>query len=220
MNSMIDLRYCRGVAKTSSILNGTPWVTDFALENGMVGPLNQVHKYIQGSVYIPDDKNQVNKKCKEIDDLVEKAVNNVNEIVESKEFVKIFGIVRELCKGVEDVISDNHDPYYNETMETVYAFVALQLYECEHGSVEKMMSQNPEMVERGKKHLIEIIQKYAESVKAFVERFRRIQYKKVHSRDTSSHGMDAKPSRVSGSTSKTAALYPCSNYLVNARHMC
>ena len=111
MNSIIDLRYCRGVAKTSSILNGTPWVTDFALENGMVGPLNQVHKYIQGSVYIPDDKNQVNKKCKEIDDLVEKAVRNVNETVESKEFVKIFGIVRDLCKGVKNVISKNHNPY-------------------------------------------------------------------------------------------------------------
>ena len=142
-------------------------------------------------MYIADENNNVDKKCKEIDDLVEKAVNNVNETVESKEFVKIFGIVRELCEGVENVISNNHDPYYNETMETVYAFVALQLNECEHGSV---VSQKPEMVDRGRKHLIEVVQKYAESVKAFVERFRKIQYKKAHSTEKSSHGIDVKPS--------------------------
>jgi virulence-associated protein VapD len=86
-------------------------VTDFAFENGMVGPFNQVHKYIQGSVYIADEKIDIYKKFKEIDNLVEKAVRNVDETVESKEFVRIFGIVRDLCKGVKNVINKNHDPY-------------------------------------------------------------------------------------------------------------
>jgi len=207
--NFIDLRNYNSTK--ASMGAGSPWVSDSAHSEGLVGPEEKTYNYIRGKVREIETHNDLEKKCAKIDSAVLNAVSRVNDAVEKKNYSEIFDIVSELREGVEDVIQNHHDPYYSDIMEECYATILIQLYECEHGSVRKMLSGKETKLEKGRQHLIEVIYKYGESVKEFLERFRRIRFKTANVEDDSSSHELSKPGvRTQGSKTSTSCRFRCS----------
>jgi hypothetical protein len=208
--NFIDLRGSKGITRTSSFAGmESPWVADSAVTQGMVGPEEKDYNYIRGRVRENETQNDLEKKCRKIDDVIVKAVSDVKDALNKKDYAAIFQIIYDLREGVEGIISNHHDSYYDDQMGECYTSVLMQLYECEHGSMRRILSGDENKFQRGKQHLIEVIFKFGESIKEFLERFRKLRFKKANAEDDSSHELSrmSLQSGVKGMRSKTSSQF-------------